>query len=246
MKNISKYYILTLVTAAVLFFFGSMSLKSDSALESTSDCDGYFPLQKGLTYETTSYNKKDKAEAIVSYTITDSKIIENGVIATYDMTTSDMNGNPGMELVFDAKCQNGKYYINMENLYAQLGSQYEDMGMEITISDGIAVIPNDLSVGDKLEDAVMLMNIKSDFMNMEMTITTFDRHISGQETFTTSAGTFDCMILSQKTSVKVGKTLTATTSSKEWLAKGVGNVKSESYDKKGKLESYSLLTKFSK
>ena len=245
MKNRSKYYLLTLVLTATLLVFGSMALKNNSSPSTESDCYGYFPMKKGLSYETTSYTKKDKAEAIIKYTITDTKTIENGLIASFKMNTSDMKGNPGIEMEYDAKCQNGKYYINMENMFAQLGAQYKEMGMKVSITDGVAMIPNTLSVGDHLEDAVMVMSIKSEYMNMEMTITTFDRVISGQETITTSAGTFDCMLLSQKTTVKMGKTITATTRSKDWLAKGVGNVKSESYDKKGKLESYSLLTKFS-
>ena len=131
-------------------------------------------------------------------------------------------------------------------MFSQLTSQYESQGMEISIEDGISVIPNNLAVNDKLEDATMVMNMSSALMNLKMTITIFDRIVTGKETITTPAGTFDCMILSQKTTTKMGKIMSITTSSKEWLSKGVGSVRTENYNKNEKLEGYSLLTKFSK
>lgn len=161
------------------------------------------------------------------------------------MIVSDQKGKPSMDMTYSAKCQNGKYYLNLENMFSQLTSQYEAQGMKISLDDGVAVIPNDLAVGDKLDDVTMKMKISSAAYNMEMDITIFDRKVTGKETKTTPAGTFECMILSQKTTVKMGTMMTVTTSSKEWLSKGIGSVRTENYDKKGKLEGYTMLTKFS-
>ncbi|MEP5613523.1 MAG: hypothetical protein ABJP45_14825, partial [Cyclobacteriaceae bacterium] len=149
------------------------------------------------------------------------------------------------EMTYDAKCQNGEYFLNLESMFSQLTSQYEAQGMKVSVDNGMSVIPNNLAVGDKLEDVTMTMKMSSAAFNMNMMITVSDRTVTGKETITTPAGTFDCMILSQKTTTKMGEMMTVTTSSKEWLSKGVGSVRSENYDKKGKLEGYTLLTKFS-
>jgi hypothetical protein len=149
-------------------------------------------------------------------------------------------------MTYESKCQNGKYYFNLENMFSQMTSQYKAQGMKINFKNGITVIPNNLAVGDKIEDATMIMEMSSDAMNMEMNITVSDKVVAGKETVTTPAGTFECLVLTQNTTVSMGKLMNITTSSKDWISKGVGTVKSENYDKKGKLDGYSLLTKFSK
>lgn len=118
--------------------------------------------------------------------------------------------------------------------------------MKITIEDAVAVIPNKLTIGDKLENTVMSINIASEVINMKITVTISDRVVIGKETITTPAGTYNCMIMTSTTTMKMGEMMIVVTSSKEWLSKGVGNVRTESFDKNGKLDTYTLLTKFSK
>jgi hypothetical protein len=162
------------------------------------------------------------------------------------LSLSDEKGNPGMDMTYEAKCQNAEYFLNLESMFSQVTSQYKAQGMEVSVDNGMSVIPNDLAVGDKLDDVTMTMKMSSAAFNMDMIITISDRIVMGKETKTTPAGTFDCMILAQKTTTKMGKIMTVVTSSKEWLSKGVGSVRSENYDKKGKLEGYTVHTKFSK
>lgn len=256
MKNRQQFY--ALIILSVLVFtsyknkaskYPNCSLQEDKNelfIANAQDCDGYYPLSEGISFELTYYDKKDKPSAIYKHRIVDAKNVANGVEVTCEMSLSDEKGNSGFEMTYDAKCQNGEYYLNLESMFSQLTSQYKAQGMKISVDNGISVIPNNLTVGDKLEDVTMSMKMSSDAFSMDMTITIFDRNITGKETKTTPAGTFDCIILSQKTTTKVGEVMTVATSSKEWLSKGVGSVRSENYDKKGKLEGYTLLTKFSK
>ena len=69
-----------------------------------------------------------------------------------------------------------------------------------------------------------------------------DRKVEKREDITTSAGTFNCIVISQTISTKMMVRIKA--SSKECYAENVGMVRSESYNKKGKLLGYSELTKF--
>lgn len=256
MRTIPLFHLLIIAPVLTFTSYGSRvhestnNLLDEGGIELASakaqGCDGYFPMSEGTSSEMTIYDKKDKVSGMSTYKVIESKETDNGVIATVEMNFSDKKGNPGVEMSYEAKCQDGKYYLNLENSFSQLTSQYEAQGMAVTIEDGIAVIPNNLAVGDQLEDALMTMKMSSSVMNMEMTVTITDRKVTGKETITTPAGAFDCIILSQKSTMKMGKLMTVTTSSKEWLSKGVGHVRTESYDKNGKLEGYTLLTKFSK
>ena len=92
-----------------------------------------------------------------------------------------------METSFDARCQDSKCYLNLETMFYQFTSQYKAQGMEISFENGISVVPNNIVVGDKLEDVAMLMKLNSEVMsmNMDMTITISDREVIGKETKTT-------------------------------------------------------------
>lgn len=255
MKKSQQFY--TLIVLAVLIV-GSCKNKSNeivyyakqsnrsmpNAIE--QGCDSYYPLNKGIVYELTYYDKKDKVNTIVKNKIVESKNIDNGVEATCKMIFTDQKGNSSIEMTYKAKCQDDKYYLNLESMFSQLTSQYKAQGMDISIENGIAIIPNNLAVGDKLEDIAMSMKMSSNVFNTNVVVTILDRNVVGEETKTTPAGTFDCMILSQNTITKMGDIMTVKTSSKEWISKGVGIVRSENYNKKGELEGYTLLTKFSK
>lgn len=69
------------------------------------------------------------------------------------------------------------------------------------------------------------------------------RKVTGEETITTPAGTFDCIIFEQQSEVRVlgikQKGITKT-----WYAKNVGDVKSEVYSLKGELRSRVVLEEF--
>jgi hypothetical protein len=73
-------------------------------------------------------------------------------------------------------------------------------------------------------------------LNMNIT----DRSVVTSEVVKTPAGSFDCMKIVQTTSMDgLGK---STYESASWYAKGVGMVRTENYDKKGELDTYTELT----
>ena len=256
MTKTKLFNLLTLVlTLGTYTYANSTNTKLDSLLAAAetnaptllaNDCDAYFPLNKGVKFEHTNYTKKGKEDSKIEYEIIESKAIDNGILATFKMNSTDNKGKEEIDMTYEAKCQNSKYYINMENMFAQITSTYKEQGMEISFEDGFSVIPNNIAVGDKLEDAEMIINMSSSVIKMKMTLTVTDKEIIGKETITTPAGTYDCMILTQTTTVKLGKMMSVKTTSKHWIAKGVGSVKTENYDKNGKLEGYTLLTQFTK
>lgn len=105
-----------------------------------------------------------------------------------------------------------------------------------TKSTGNTSIPASMKVGDDYGPCILeLPNTNSTNKS-----TVHYRKVVGQETITTPAGTFDCLILEQLTEIKVLGTKQQAIS-KTWYAKGVGDVKTEFYSTKGKLRSSVVL-----
>jgi len=75
---------------------------------------------------------------------------------------------------------------------------------------------------------------------MTMVVKIYDRKVEAIEDMTTPAGTFSCY---KMTSTIETKTMfTVIVKSTDWMAKKVGSVRSETFDKNGNLTGYSVLT----
>jgi hypothetical protein len=207
------------------------------------DCNTYFAMEEGISSQITSYDKKDRPVAIVDYKITDVRNENGAKIAKISSTVKDEKGELIATSDYDVSCKGDKISIDFKSMMSpQLFEQYNDMDFEITGND--IEIPNNLSVGDKLPDSNMEMTMNMGGMNMKMNVAMKDRSVTGKESVTTPAGTFDCVVITYTSEFKMGMTRNGT--AKQWLSKGVGMVKQEDYNGNGKLTSSSLLTAFNK
>ena len=206
---------------------------------SQNTCSMYYPFTEGAEFQITSYNKKGKAESVIDYSITD----VSGNTATINTKISDKKGKELTTTNYDVTCENNVISIDFKSLMnPDLLKQYKDMDVEF---EGTNIeLPNDLQIGKTLKDANMTMTMKMGGMNMKMHMNLVDRKVEGKESVTTPAGTFDCYVITYTTEMKMG--LNSKFKNKEWIAEGVGMVKSENYNKNGKLIGYSELTAKSK
>jgi len=211
------------------------------------NCNQYFPLVEGIAFEQTNYNSKDKIQSVSNHKIISVSEINNGIEAKLKANIKDGKSKDLSSMDYVIKCQNGNLMVDLKSIIptGQL-SQYE--GMEMDISEGYANFPPNAKVGDKLDDVTITIKISSSgIAMMTMDIIISDRFITKSEKITTPAGSYECLVLTQNSTVKMGgmMPMTRKSSSKEWIAKNIGLVKSEQYNKNNKLESYTLLTKFS-
>lgn len=137
---------------------------------------------------------------------------------------------PGVE---DPKnCQvwteGGWFHMDVNSVMGQYGDAMGATG-------NAPVVPEDPAVGQKLADcAVEIPGI--------LTTATFSNvRMSRRESVTVPAGTFDCWVLEYATDSKMA-IVKSQSRTETWLAKGVGEVKSVTYDKKGKVLSTVELT----
>ncbi|SFD13652.1 TapB family protein [Algibacter pectinivorans] len=223
----------TKIIILIGLFFISVSSYSQTA------CKAYYPFEEGVTFEITNYNKKGKKEGVVNYEVTN--IIGN--TATIKTIIYDAKGKEVTTTSYDIMCDGNTVSIDFKSMInPDMLKQYKDMEMEVTGTN--IELPNDLQVGQSLKDANMNMAINMGGINMNIGVNIVNRKVGQKESITTPAGTFNCFALSYDNEIKMAMKMTFKI--KEWIAEGVGVVKSESYNKNGKLMGYSELTSFKK
>ncbi|HRK28272.1 MAG TPA: hypothetical protein PK239_13430 [Chitinophagales bacterium] len=233
MKNTVTPFLLALV-----FWLCSVALPTAQA----QDCDAYFPFKVGAILEMTGYDAKGKTEGKSKMEIIEKTTIDNGVVAKAKTTIYDNKGKEVTNNKFDVKCADGVFYMDFKN-FMPAESEQMFKNMEATVDANYLEFPANLQVGQTLPDGVMTMNMNSNGMALfTMNININNRKVEAKENITTPAGTFECFKISQETTVRT--IMTITTKSITWYAKDVGAVRTESYDRKGKLTGYTELTMF--
>jgi hypothetical protein len=207
---------------------------------SQSTCSQYYPFNEGSTFQFTNYDKKGKTTGIVDYLVSNVNTLDGVEVATIASSVKDEKGEVLFESSYDITCENDQVSIDFNSLVnPQMMQQYQDFDVEVSGTN--IDLPNNLSVGQELPDASMLMTINMGIM-MNFTVDITNRKVIAREDVTTSAGTFDCFVISYNSDIKMGFKRKGI--SKQWIAEGVGMVKQEEYNKKGKLVSSSKLTAY--
>ena len=207
-----------------------------------TECKPFLPVDKGATWEITNYTAKGKATGRVSYELIDKVENGNDITFTVKTITYDKKDKEVFTNTFEAKCVDGEFDFDMAfKMDGGALKAYEDM--DVTVDATKFEIPDlDTALGTQLDDGSLIVNVDTGSIGLfKMTILITDRIVESRKSLTTPAGTFDCIVLSQKVSTKMMIRIQGT--SKEWYAKNIGMVRTESYNKKGKLMGYSELTK---
>ncbi|MCG2459817.1 hypothetical protein K8352_03580 [Flavobacteriaceae bacterium F89] len=225
----------------ILFF--ALLLSQYTAI-AQKDCNTFYPFTMGSTFQMTSYDAKGKPAAIVDYVVTKVSQSDGKEIATVASTIKDEDGKSIADTTFDVSCDGELISMDFKSMVnPQIFEQYKDM--DVKMSGTNLEFPNNLSAGQSLPDASLQIQISMGGINMNVDTTIQNRKVEGTENITTPAGSFDCYVITYDSAVKAAG-INQTTHAKQWLAKGVGMVKQENYNKKGKVSSSSVLTKFSK
>lgn len=107
---------------------------------------------------------------------------------------------------------------------------------KMTVKGECRGIPADMEVGMELPD--YWIEVKVMFFSPKMEYR--DRRVTGRETVTTPAGTFDCFVV-EETMTSKAMMSTEKTRQVSWYARGVGLVKQQTWEKK-QLTGTTLLT----
>ncbi len=206
----------------------------------------FFPTKEGTVLVYKSLDKKSKETGTVKYTITKVNASGNDLDITYLVESIDPKESLLYKEEITIQQRGDKLYMDMSNLINKAAFQQNgEIPAEVEITGNNMEIPVNAQPGTLLPDASVSMALKMGFVNMKMAADLTNRKVEAIEDITVPAGTFKCHKFSSDVSATV-MGMTAKSKSMEWYAKGIGLVKSESYDKSGKVQSTMHLVELKK
>lgn len=230
-----KKIILTLFTGIFIFLF--------LPFVNAQECKIYFPDNVGTVREMKTYDKKNKLNGILRQEILDKTTRGSDIYLKVRSSMYSPDEKETSSMDFDVSCEGGVFKFDMKNFFdPNTLAAYKDMQVEMS-GDQLAY-PSRIQPGEKLPDGMFQMVVKNNNITMvTLTANITDRKVEGIENITTEAGTFNCYKISYNISMKAGF-ITSNSKAIEWIADGVGLVRSESFDRKGRPSGYSVLTSF--
>lgn len=201
----------------------------------------FFPTKEGTVLVYKTFDKKDKVTNTVQYTIKQVNISGSNTDITYQCESID----PKDKLVFKEDItihQKGdKLYIDMSNFINKAAFQQNGaIPADVQVKGNNMEIPLNPQPGDVLPDASVEMALKMGFINLKVSADVTNRKVEAIEDVTVKAGTFKgYKFSSDVNSSAMGIKVKA--NNIDWYAKGVGTVKTETYDKNGNLQSHTEL-----
>ncbi len=206
----------------------------------SQECVFYCPVKEGTQMEVQHFNAKDKLQGTDKQTILTKEASGNDLTVTVKCESYDDKNALQYNKNLTYACKGGVFSFDMQNfLDPQTMSAYKDMQVSITATN--LETPGSLSAGQTLKEGNIQMKVSNQGMTlMNMTTTIKNRKVEAIEKITTTAGTFECYKISYDIDTKMMFSITG--KGIDWISKNVGVVRSESYDAKGKLLSYNVLT----
>ncbi len=210
------------------------------------DCLG-MAFKAGMAFELSHFNGKDKPIGKVVYQVKD--VHKEGSSTVMDIAAQfeDEKGKQQAPYTIKYTCTGNELVADMSGMMQSMqNGGMKDMEMKLKTNK--LVYPGKLSVGQKLSDGQMEADLNSKgntMMTMNMTMT--NRLVDTKESITTPAGTFDAYKISSDVSFEnrvMGMPIRNTMRVVSYRTDNqLFDIKSESYNKSGKLMGYSLLTK---
>lgn len=209
--------------AALLLTAGAMTAQ---------DCVFYFPSEVGTKVGYNYYSKPGKLEGSSTLLVTDRKTEKGNLKLEIRATVFDTHEDTTITFDYAVWCDGDNFFIDMRSFLGSMN--LAELG-EFKITSTDMELPARMTPGQQLKDASFILEMTSP-IPVTMTSNITNRKVDALEQVTTPAGTFDCIRVSYDTFSKVSfiKTEGRTV---EWYTPNIGIVRSEYYDKKGKVTS---------
>jgi len=216
---------------------------SSGILSLAQDCTLYIPNTVGTVLHYQMTNAKGKSTG--TYTQKMISIENTGGETIFEMLQTYMDPKSEENILkqdtIRFRCKGNVFYIDMDKYLNQKQMEsFQDMEVKITSED--LMYPSKLKAGQMLNDGSITISIETGMMNMNMTTKIVNRKVEAAEDLKTPAGSFYCYKISEDVQSKMGF-VNMKLHNVSWISKDLGMVRSESYNKKGKLNSISQLIK---
>ena len=206
------------------------------------DC-GYYSMSKGMVLAYQNLDAKGKVTGTNRTTCLDVSTLGSTTLYKIKGEYADAKNNLTTR-EFEMRCEDGNFYVDMQSLIDPKSMEgFKDM--EISVDANDMMYPSVLIAGQVLPDANITISAATGGVNlMNMIISISNRKVVGTESVTVPAGTFECYKITYDIETKLMFKIASTVT--EYVNMGVGNVKTETFDKKGKLAASTVLIEVSK
>jgi hypothetical protein len=223
----------------------TLLLVATSLTIKAQDCMG-IAFKTGMSFEMSTFSPKDKLTGKINYQVKD--VHKEGGSTVMDIVAQfeDEDGKKRDPYPVHYTCTGDELIADLSGMALGMQSNMKDMEMKLKTNK--LTYPGKLSVGQKLSDGQMdadLINGGNTMATMSMTMT--NRQVEGQQSVTTPAGTFDTYKVTADMNfenrvmginIKKSMRVVSYRTNNQIL-----DIKSETYNKNGKLMGYTLLTK---
>ena len=212
-------------------------------ISTAQDC-GFYTLSEGMV---TSYQNLDAKGKLASTNRSTCLNVSNeGAATVYKIKSefADAKNKNQSTKEYTMKCEDGKFYVDMQSMVDPKSMEAFN-GMEVSVDSKDIIYPAGLAAGQVLPDASITISAATGGVNLlNLIINVTNRKVVGTESVTVPAGTFDCYKITYDVETKMMFKVFATVA--EYVSMGVGNVKTETFDKKGKLSGTTQLVELKK
>jgi hypothetical protein len=235
----------------IIYIFTLLIFSFFSFLSNGQNCE-HFAFTQGAFYEMEHYDAKNKKTGSSKSKVKEVISSDNKKTAVIHTETYDAKDKKADEADIKLICEGNKILVDLSSYAKSMGNEMKDMEMKIEAS--FMEIPSELVAGQSLQDGKMtikMLDKKTGDLFATTTILITDRKVEGKQTITTPAGTFETWKISYnikiETALAMGiKMPGRAMKSVEYYSKEAGTVRTEELNKKGEVEAYSILTRFSK
>lgn len=210
-----------------------------TASVAAQNCTMYFPSKVGTVLKYVYSEKVDKPVSSCTYKLVSQETQGKFLINNIAGEAFDKKEKSKMTFAFTSKCDGNSFYIDMKSFLSGMDvknfSDFKIESSELQIRSGMVV-------GQKLNDGWINLSMQTESpvsMGFKTTIT--NRVVDAFEDVTTPAGTFKCVKISYDSQTEA-MFMKTTNHIVEWYSVNIGLVRSETYDKKGKLLGFNVLT----
>jgi hypothetical protein len=210
------------------------------------DCLG-ITFKTGMNFEMSTFNAKDKPTGKITYQVKDVHKEGGSTVMDISAQFQDERGNQRSPYTIRYTCSGDELVADMSGMLQGMQSS-GPKDMEMKLKANKLVYPGKLSVGQKLSDGLMeveMVNGGNTMANMSMTMA--NRQVESKQPITTSAGTFDTYKITSDVNYENRVMGIPIRNNMKVVSYRTDNqifdVKSETYNKSGKLMGYTMLTK---
>lgn len=219
------------------------------AMAQNQDCAFFFPNQEGEQITRNCYTANGKLTNILVYKVDQAYDYPSGMEVVANYTFTDASGKTLNSGQMVARCNDGNFSMSMGDV-ATFPTALNMMNADVYMMGDLMNYPNAFSDpmnpgdDDEFDDGTLRLYQKGN-KNNRAEISIFDREFVATETVNTPAGAFYCTKVKYEMNIWTPQE-TIKGYGYEWYAPNIGIVRSEQYNNKKKLQSYSVLERIKK